>query len=211
MAYIANTAFEVKVSNHEFDSIANITGIFRNASKEEEICSAGFLCTRDERTVNKGYNAVGPSGATVTLYNKNTWYMKAAESTDLAQTGIYACNPFDVNMLVDGVTNAVYKVGSNTLGLAAPAGYPTTFTQILFNNVNVYRFGLGDVNGEISTNRFFTISGGLLVPAATAPTTINGAPFFELVDTGNFTQGAYDGFTYYDLLACTAVITSAGE
>ena len=28
MAYIANTAFEVKVSNHEFDSVANITGVF---------------------------------------------------------------------------------------------------------------------------------------------------------------------------------------
>lgn len=31
MAYIANTAFETKVSNHEFDSQSNITGVFYNA------------------------------------------------------------------------------------------------------------------------------------------------------------------------------------
>ena len=44
MAYIANTAFEIKVSNHEFDSTSNITGVFYNATPAEEICSAGFLC-----------------------------------------------------------------------------------------------------------------------------------------------------------------------
>ena len=55
MAYIANTAFEVKVSNHEFDSVANITGVFQNGSDPDEICSAGFLCVKDVRTANEGY------------------------------------------------------------------------------------------------------------------------------------------------------------
>ena len=206
MAYIANTAFEVKISNHEFDSIANITGYFMNSSTPE-ICSAGFLCTRDELTDNEGYTNVGPSGSQITLTNTNTWNMVAATSSDLAQTGIYACNPFDVNMITDPVTGAVYKVGSNTLGLPAPAGYPTTFTKIHFNNDNVYRFGVGNMSTTVSTNKFFTINNGLLVPAASAPSTTNGQPYFELVGTGTFTQGAYAGFTYYDVRACTAVVT----
>ena len=204
MAYIQNTAFEVKISNHEFDSIANITGVFANGEDAGEICSAGFLCKRDELTISEGYDGVGPSSATVTLYNGNTWKMIAATASDIAQTGIYACNPFDVNMQTDPVTGAVYKVGSNTLGLPAPKDYPVTFTQIIFNNVNVYRFGAGNISGAISTNKFFTIANGLLIPAAEAPKT-NGAPYFELVKTGTFTQGAYNGFTYYDLRACTVV------
>lgn len=203
MAMIAKTAFEVKISNHEFDSIANITGYFQNEEKNEA-CAAGFLCTRDKLTPCEGYNDVGPTGATVTITNTNTWTMKAAVADDLAQTGIYACNPFDVNMVADPSTGAVYKVGSNTLGLGAPENYPTTFTHIYFNNNNVYRFGEGNINGAVGTNTYFTIANGLLVPAAAAPTD-NGKPYFELVRTGNFTQGAYNGFVYYDLRACMAV------
>lgn len=209
MAYIQNTAFEVKISNHEFDSIANITGVFNNSSGDGEICSAGFLCTRDDLTVNEGYKNVGPSGSAVTLNNSNTWNMIAATATTNAQDGIYACNPFDVNMLTDPVTGAIYKVGTNTLGLPAPADYPVTFTQIIFNNVNVYRFGIGNMSTTVGENTFFTIADGLLVPASAAPAT-NGLPYFTLVKTGTFTQGAYNGFTYYDLQACTVVAAGAG-
>ena len=209
MAYIAKTAFEVKVSNHEFDSTANITGFFINSDSTQEICSAGFLCTRSALTVNEGYNGVGPTGATVTIKNTNTWNMAAAAASALAQAGIYACNPFDVNMLTDPVTGTIYKVGSNTLGLAAPAGYPTTYTKIRFDNDHVYRFGEGNVNGTVGSNTIFTIAAGLLVPASAAPTA-NGAPYFELVGTGKFTQGAYQGFGYYDLRACMTVAQVSG-
>ena len=203
MAFIKNTAFEVKVSNHEFDSTANITGIFENGSGEKEICSAGFLCVRKDLLGNEGYTDVGPAGATVTIQNENSWSMAAAAADDLAQKGIYACNPFDVNMLTDPVTGGVYKVGSNTLGLPAPAGYPVTYTKIRFDNDHVYRFGAGNMSAAVGSNTFFTIADGLLVPAAAAPTA-SGAAYFELVKTGNFTQGAYNGFAYYDLRACTA-------
>lgn len=209
MAYIAKTAFEVKVSNHEFDSTANITGFFINSDSAQEICSAGFLCTRSALTVNEGYNGVGPTGATVTIKNTNTWNMTAAAASVLAQAGIYACNPFDVNMLTDPVTGSIYKVGSNTLGLAAPAGYPTTYTKIRFDNDHVYRFGEGNVSGTVGSNTIFTIAAGLLVPASAAPTA-NGAPYFELVGTGEFTQGAYQGFGYYDLRACMTVAQVSG-
>ncbi len=40
MAFIQNTAFEVKISNHEFDSIANITGTYMNASDAAEVVSS---------------------------------------------------------------------------------------------------------------------------------------------------------------------------
>ena len=105
MAYINDTAFEVKVSNHEFDSIANITGVFYGAS-EAEACSAGFLCVRDERLENEGYGS--------TVLNTNSWKMVAASDGSGVR---YACNPFDVNMIADSVTGAMYKVGSNTLGI----------------------------------------------------------------------------------------------
>lgn len=195
MAYIAKTAFEVKVSNHEFDSTANITGIF-----PDEACSAGFLCVRDDLTDNEGYTGVGPSDATVTIKNTNTWSMKA--STD--GTGVvYACNPFDVNMVADPVTGATYKIGTNTLGIPAPADYPTTFTQIKFDGVNVYRFGEGNVNGTVGSNKYFTVSNGQLKPGSAAPGTA-GTQYFELISSGTFTAGAYAAFSYYDLRACTA-------
>lgn len=204
MAYIKNTAFEVKISNHEFDATANISGVFKNTSAADEICSAGFLCTRKELLANEGYPNMGTTEAPSYIENKNTWAMQAAVAADLAQTGIYACNPFDVNMITDEATGAVYKVGSNTLGLPAPAGYRTTYTKIRFDNDHVYRFGLGNVTGTVGNNTFFTIANGLLVPAAAAPTD-NGAAYFQLVGTGTFTQGAYNSFGYLDLRACTAV------
>lgn len=186
MAYIKDTAFEVKVSNHEFDSIANVTGVFYNASSSVETCAAGFLCNRGNRLLNEGYGS--------SVYNTNSWEMTAAADG----TGVlYACNPFDVNMIEDPVTGAQYKVGSNTLGIPEPAGYPCTFTEIKFNGVNVYRFGVGNVSGTIGSNTYFSVSDGLLVPGSSAAST----PYFELRGTGNFTQGAYNGFGYIDVVA----------
>jgi len=194
MAFIANTAFEQRISNHEFESTANITGKYQASSADAD-CSAGLLCVRATLMANEGYTNIN---------NDNTWVMNAAGASDLAQKGIYACNPGNVNTIVDSGTGAKYKVGSNTLGLGIPAGDRDTFTKIFFNNDNVYRFGVGNINGTIGSNTIFTIAAGLLVPASAAPTA-NGAPYFELVGTGKFTQGAYQGFDYYDLRACMTV------
>ena len=189
MAAIQNTAFEVKVSNHEFDSTANITGIFQNAEGANEICAAGFLCVRDELAQNEGY----PTG----VLNGNTWIMNAAPSTTMVNEPIYACNTFNVNQIADGNGNA-WKVGAQTLGLAAPAGEPVTFTRIDFTGDRVYRFGIGNANAAIGSNKYFTIADGMLVPAAAAPAT-NGAVYFELLGTGNFTEGAWSAFGYIDV------------
>lgn len=199
MAYIENTAFEVKISNHEFDSIANITGKYQASNADAEICP-GFLATRASLVVNEGYDQVGPAGSTVTLTNTNTWVMNDAVDSDTAQKGIYACNPFDVNMASDGQGN-FWKVGANTLSIKVPEGYLTTWTQIYFNNVNVYRFGIGNLSATLGSNTYFTIDDGLLVPGASAPATA-GVPYFELVRSGTFTEGAYAAFDYVDVRAC---------
>jgi hypothetical protein len=199
MAYIANTAFEVKVSNHEFDSIANITGKYQASNADAEICP-GFLATRASLVVNEGYDQVGPAGSTVTLTNTNTWVMNDAVDSDTAQKGIYACNPFDVNMASDGQGN-FWKVGANTLSIKVPAGYLTTWTKIEFNNNNVYRFGIGNLSATLGSNTYFTIDDGLLVPGASAPASA-GVPYFELVRSGTFTEGAYAAFDYVDVRAC---------
>lgn len=195
MAYIEKTAFEVKISNHEFDSTANITGYM------DEICSAGFLCTRDELTDNEGYTSVG-SDASVTIKNTNTWTMEAASPNYfMGSDPIYACNPFDVNMITDPVTGATYKVGTNTLGIPAPAGYPTTYTEIKFDGVNVYRFGEGNVAPSVTlaVGDKVAASSGLLIKLSD---TTGYTKYFEVVGTGNFTAGAYASFGYYDLRAC---------
>lgn len=199
MAFIANTAFEQRISNHEFESDNNITGKYQASSADAD-CSAGLLCVRATQMANEGY---------ANINNDNSWIMNAAGANDLAQKGIYACNPGNVNTIVDPATGAKYKVGSNTLGLGIPAGDRDTFTRIIFDNAKVYRFGVGNINGTIGSNTIFTIAAGMLVPASAAPTA-NGAPYFELRGTGKFTQGAYQGFDYYDLCACMAVGSTTG-
>lgn len=191
MAAINQSAFEVRVSNHEFDSVANITGIYNNDSGEEEICAAGFLCVRDSLAQNVGY----PTG----VLNGNTWVMTAAPSTTTVNEPIYACNTFNVNQVSDGNGN-VWKVGANTLGLAAPAGETVTFTKIDFTGDRIYRFGVGNAGGQaaIGNNKYFTIDDGMLVPAAAAPAT-NGAVYFELLNSGVFTEGAWSAFGYIDV------------
>lgn len=192
MAAIQNSAFELKVSNHEFDSVANITGMYQNASGDGEICAAGFLCVRDKLMQSEGY----PVG----VVNGNTWIMNAATADVNVATPIYACNTFGVNELTDMTTGEIYKVNGNTLGLAIPANHRGTYTRIDFSGDRVYRFGIGNANAEIGSNTYFTIADGMLVPAAAAPTA-NGDVYFELIGTGVFTQGAWAAFGYIDVQA----------
>ena len=189
MAYIANTAFEVRVSNHEFDSVANITGKFQNSTPADEICSAGFLCKRVSLIDNEGYSSIK---------NSNTWIMQEGEATDI----LYAANPHNVNEITDPVTGNVYKVSRNTLGLPIPAGVEDTFTLIRADGTHIYRFGVGNIDGTLGANGFLEVDGGLLKPAAAAPDAGSGI-YFQVLGTGTFTEGAYAGFGYVDALALT--------
>lgn len=194
MAYIANTAFEPRITNGRFDDEINIAGVYQS-SGANAVASAGLLCKRDTRLGNEGYD--NPSGTRV--YNENAWIMVDAASTDNADVAIYACNTYDVQYVAAPDGN-LYAVGAHTLGLPSISGRPCTFTRIDFDGQSVYRFGVGNLSAARSTNTFFTIANGLLVPAASAPTTA-GAIYFEFRGEGNFVEGNSASFGYVDVVA----------
>lgn len=188
MAAIANSAFELRVSNHMFDTTKNITGKFQEGSPAADaVCAAGFLVVPGDKLPNEGY---------ADLVNENAYIMGAAAATAEA---IYACNTFNVQELTDAFGNA-YKVGTNTLGLAIPAGQRGTYTRL--DEGDILRLGVGNFSAAISTNKFATVgasaNAGKLVPAASAPTA-TGTWYFSIEGSGNFTQGAYSGFGYVDV------------
>lgn len=190
MAFIANTMFETKVTNAVFDETLNVAGKYQASSADAD-CSAGLLCVRASALANQGYTSIN---------NTNAYIFNAAASTDI--TGIYACNPFQVQEGTSARGN-VYKIGAETLGLGIPAGEIDTFTEIQFDNKSIYRFGAGNLSTAISTNTYFTVANGLLVPGASAPKA--GTPYFKLVGSGVATEGAYASMTYYDVMACRDV------
>ena len=194
MAFIANTMFETKVTNAVFDETLNVAGKYQASSADAD-CSAGLLCVRASLLPNEGYTSIN---------NTNAYIFNAAASTDI--TGIYACNPFQVQEGTSARGN-VYKIGAETLGLGIPAGEIDTFTEIQFDNKSIYRFGAGNLSAAISTNTYFTVANGLLVPAAAAPKA--GTPYFKLVGSGVATEGAYASMTYYDVMACRDVNVAA--
>ena len=190
MAFIANTMFETKLTNAVFDETLNVAGKYQYSAADAD-CSAGLLCVRASALPNEGYSG---------LYNTNAYIFNAAADTDI--TGIYACNPFQVQEAASQRGN-VYKIGAETLGLGIPAGEVDNFTEIQFDNKSIYRFGAGNLSAAISTNTFFTVDDGLLVPGASAPKA--GTPYFKLVGSGVATEGAYASMTYYDVMACRDV------
>ena len=189
MAAITNSAFELRVSNHMFDTTKNIAGKFQNSTPADEICAAGFLVVPGDRLQNEGYAN--------TVKNENAYLMSAAG--DATAEALYACNTFNVQELA-GPFGTVYKVGSNILGLAIPAGERGTYTRL--DEGDICRFGIGNFTGAISTNEYAVLgtstNAGKLAPAASAPTT-TGAWYFTIEGSGKFTQGAYAGFDYVDV------------
>lgn len=190
MAFIADTAFEARITNNEFDDLCNIAGIFTDGNGDPADCSAGFLCGRNQVTDCEGFTGVT---------NENTWQMVAATSTDNIDVPIYACNTYDNQLISNGANN--YFVGTKTLGLGVPAGRYGTFTRINFDNVSVYRFGVGNIDGTLSTESYLTIDDGLLKPESTLPSTA-GDIFFLIVGSGNFIEGTSQSFGYVDVVAC---------
>lgn len=202
MAYIANTAFEARITNNSRDNLSHIAGLYQASSANAD-CSAGLLCVRDSLVPNEGFD--NPTGTRV--YNENTWYMTAAASTATIDDVIYACDTYDVQLLTGKRTGLNYFVGTETLGLGVPAGRYGNFTRINFDNESVYRFGVGNLNASISTNTYFTIDDGQLAPAASAPATA-GSIYFELRGTGNFVEGTQQSFGYVDVVACKVTVAA---
>lgn len=192
MAYIANTAFEARIVNDRFDDLANIAGKYY-ASEAAADCSAGLLCISDGVLPCEGFGA--------NVYNENTHGMVAAQPDQDGNINapIYACDPHDWPLIGNG--SNLWAVGTETLGLGIPAGRYGSFRRIHFDNVSVYRFGIGNLSAALGDNTYFTINNGLLVPAAAAPTDA-GSIYFELRGQGNFTEGTTASFGYIDVVAC---------
>lgn len=188
--FTEKTAFEARVTNNFRDDLINVTGRYQVSNADAD-CDAGRLVIRNGQLPCEGFSGVK---------NENAWYMNDATSTTNAGDVVYAANTYEVQML-QGKHGNMYAVGTETLGLGIPAGRDGTFTKIVFDGDHAYRFGIGNVNAEISTNTFFTIDAGKLKPAAAAPAT-NGALYFKLLDTGKFTEGTTASFEYVDVQAC---------
>lgn len=199
MSYTAKTAFEARVTNNRNNDLINVTGRYQASSADAD-CDAGRLVVR---------NGQLPCAGFANVKNENAWYMNDATSTTNAGDVVYAANTYEVP-LIAGQGGNLYAVGTQTLGLGIPAGRDGTFTKIVFDGDHAYRFGIGNVNAALSTNKFFTIDAGRLKPVAAAPTT-NGALYFKLKDpdTGNFTEGTTSSFEYVDVIAFTAVAAVA--
>ena len=192
MSFIANSAFEARIVNDRFDDQANIAGKYYVSTTATD-CSAGQLCTRDSLLDCEGM----PSG----VKNENSWKMVKATNSTTAATPIYACDPHDWPLIASAKGN-LYAIGTETLGLGIPAGRMGSFRRVHFDNVSVYRFGVGNLASTLSTNEYFTISAdGLLTPGASAPVS-SGTPYFKLQGTGNFTEGTTSSFGYIDVVAC---------
>lgn len=189
MAFIPNTAFEARIVNDRFDDLANIAGKYVTADGPAD-CSAGLLCVLAEQTYCEGFTGIK---------NENSWIMNAAGADANIDVPVYACDPHDWPLIGNG--RNLWAVGVETLGLGIPSGRYGSFRRIHFDNVSVYRFGIGNLSAALSTNTYFTIANGLLVPAAAAPTAA-GSIFFELAGTGNFTEGTTASFQYVDVVAC---------
>lgn len=197
MSFTANTAFEARITNNEFDDLCNITGKYYVSTTATD-CDAGLLCTRDSLLDCEGFTGVK---------NENAWKMVAATDSANANDVIYACNTYESKLIPDGDGHN-YFIGSETLGLGVPAGRYGTFTKIEFDGQHRYRFGIGNLSTAISTNTFFTIASGKLVPAASAPTAA-GKLYFKLVGTGKFVEGTSESFTYYDVIAYKNSVATA--
>ena len=196
MAFIEKTAFEARITNNDRENLSHIAGVYQ-AGEANADCSAGLLCVRKGQIPCEGFTGV---------YNENTWYMEAATTAVNAESVIYACDTYDVQLL-PGKGGKLFAVGAETLGLGVPAGRYGNFTRIDFDGQSVYRFGEGNVTLNKEGDKYFTINSGVLTSATTKPAS-DGALYFELRGTGKFTEGAGQSFGYYDLVACKPVVAA---
>lgn len=197
MAYIAQTAFEVKNSNIRHEDMQNIPGVFGSVSDNvftAADCSAGFLCKQSALTKSEGYESFG-------ILNGNTWqFVAAADGIATGKpgdaTGIYAFNCYNVSSAVD-VAGNVYHVGTaNTLGLGLPAGERGDFTELRVGEK--YKFGKGNFSTAPDDGLIYaTIANGLLVADDEAPT--DGSIYFEILYEEGFNRGARYAFDGYVL------------
>lgn len=203
---MANTMFEVTVSNSLRNQTQNIAGKFGTNTGVSFVaadCAAGTLCVRNGLLPLEGYESFS-------MVNGNSWFMNAASNGNSGllgdHTGIYACNNYDVNKVSNG--DLSYNLGAKTLGLGVPAGERGDFTEILINEQ--YTFGVGNFStapGAGVTSGYATISSGKLVFSADAPAAGSGV-YFRVLRAKPMNEGS----TYWGLgYVCQAMRAALSE
>ena len=148
MSFTAKTAFQPRMWNNRHNDLQNVAGEFGAMVSETWTpadCSAGMFCVKGDHLPHGGYKMT-----------------VAANGTG----DIYICNPGDVQRGVIGTQ--LYAEGINTLGLGAPAGRLATYTKAIPGET--YAFGDGNFSTVMSeTNKYATITNGLLVGTNAAP------------------------------------------
>ena len=188
MSFTANTAFEARITNNENDILSHVAGKYYVSTTASD-CDAGRIVVAYSLLDCEGFTGVK---------NENTWKMVDATDATTIDTPIYACDTYDNQM--GTVKGNNYFIGTETLGLGVPAGRYGNFTRIYFDGDKHYRFGGGCFSTTVGSNGYATIDDGKLAPAASAPTTA-GTPYFIIIGTGKFIEGAWESFTYYDVIA----------
>ena len=188
MAFVEKTAFEARLTNNENDVLANVAGLFKDSDVAAD-CSAGIICARGDKVAVEGFSGI---------YNENTRVMTASAAGE--EEVLYACDTHEAQMLTSASGNSYY-IGTETLGLGVPAGRIGNFCRINFDGQSIYRFGEGNISGDvIATTKYFSVYNGLLKVEASQPE----GKYFTLEATGKFTTGNIAGFTYYDVIGHAA-------
>lgn len=209
MAYVEQTAFEVKVTNASRNGTQNVAGKFGTGTGESFIaadCSAGWLCTQNGLIPSEGYKTVKTP-----ILNGNTWYYNAATDGKSGSmygdhTGIYAFNNYDVNKVYSG--DLQYNLGLKTLGVGLPAGNRGDFTELIVGEQ--YKWGAGNFSAvPTADQKYATIAAGRFTPTATLPATGTGV-YAEILRTEAFNEGTeFFGTGYVLRIMRTAEAASA--
>ena len=193
MARIANTFFELKNGNRQYNAMQNIPGVFQEDG-QPAICPSGFLVTKNSLLPASGYNGIK---------NGNTWIFNPAVSGSNTTNGeileLFAYDSYDVNMVGDGVNN--WRVGANTAGLELPVGIVGTFCRIIPGEQ--YVFGAGNfatLPTDLTSTIYATVQNGLLVASATSPTANTGY-WFEVTGEHYPTVGTRSWGKAYRVIA----------
>lgn len=200
MAFLNNTAFEVKNSNSVNDQMQQIPGKFGTYAEDEytaQDCSAGFVCERAALVPSEGYEGITIDGQPIV--NGNTWYMIAAADGNIDgltgdETGLYAFDSYDVNKAYSGAN--AWNIGFNTLGLGLQAGVRGTFRQLKINEH--YRWGIGNFTAEPTVGQYAILANGLWTPSAAVPAKGTGV-YAKVLYQKDFTEGTDTPFTGYVL------------
>lgn len=179
MAFIAETAFQIRRSNDRYDDLQHRTGLygsFSGSTFTPADASAGLLCN-----IGDGIPAGGN-------------YMTLAAD---GAAKLYAANTTDVQRLTNGANT--WAVGVETLGLGIPAGEKNDFTELKVGET--YAFGPGNFSTLVSTtDKYARVSDGLLVGTDSAPAS---GYYFELdteMGIDAFVEANYNAFSRYNLV-----------